>query len=228
MVLCADTSLSNEQMQRRLFSAFFKHVHYRYIDAASDNLPDSNPCRWHGIVCSSGTVSKIRIRKWDLGPLQISYLPNSAQYVGIESCSQEHPLDTRLLPLELRALYLQDNLIYGTLDFPSLPSRLVVLNMSRNSLSGKLLLTKLPESIECIILWGNPCCEGAVLYKHLPDSIFSINLWNNAQRGGRHRVRPTKKKYAVDAKIFAGTRTYYDPYYHRDKSYWLKVYKQKR
>ena len=57
----------------------------------------------------------------EIGNLALEYAPNTVQVLRCYGAKQSYHVDTRLLPLDLRKLEIQRNMIHGALELRKLP-----------------------------------------------------------------------------------------------------------
>ena len=181
-------------------------------------------CRWGGVECSNGIISKIAYRAFSFGPMDIQFLPSSIQFLFINSCGQRGLLETRTLPAQVRILYLQNNSYEGSVELRTLPDHMLALDLSNNNLYGRIALTHLPQGIAFISLADNLFGGVRAYYGDVPVSVKRISL-NSKKTEGQPQPKATHARSGVDEDAVFSTNEWRLPAEMTRVAYWKNVYK---
>mmetsp|Transcript_26742 Transcript_26742/g.41692 ORF Transcript_26742/g.41692 Transcript_26742/m.41692 type:complete len:279 (-) Transcript_26742:23-859(-) len=141
------------------------------------------------------------------GDLAFEWLPDTIEEVQIA----DHPnisgtLNLDCLPTELHTCRIHSNGFCGEISLVNLPKKLVVLNVSINSLKGALNLERLTESLEELSLHMNKF-QGTVNLTLLPKKMNRLRLHENLLSGAPDvtKLPPHMEELLLGANKFQGS-----------------------
>ena len=145
-------------------------------------------CTWDyspliGARCEKGVVTRILVNSPRYPNLDPSYVPHSVTSLSIKFAGLRKQIQTRMLPISLIHLDIQQNKIFGTFDMTSLPRTLESIMGCMNRISGLVHLCSLPPAIKKIDFSDNRLAGDYVYVANIPPSIFWIILRRNPHRG---------------------------------------------
>ena len=176
--------------QNLLFKKFCSRIDRAYMEERMEHHTIREVCDWEvqpnfDIGCTDGLINHILFRALQHGNFLIEYLPSTIERVSIRRCKQNYQLQTRRLPKQMRWLNLNNNLLFGTIDFQHLPPRMVTFDVSRNKISGPIILRNLPETMQNICIFKNSIQQDVLYYDALPETLTVVSLGENAIRSIR-------------------------------------------
>ena len=172
--LCAESTIDVQSMQKQMLDQMLcmsQLSNGNYIERLQKNNLIQNedlhrpklacePCRWRGVVCEGGHVTKIKWnRNFDfIGEMNIEWLPRHVRAAIIKD-QRVQPLDTRRLPRGLQILHIVDCGLPSKFAFNTLPEKLEDLNLNRNRIEGTMHIFDLPKGMRRIdIRWSKIDC----------------------------------------------------------------------
>ena len=178
--------------QNILLEQFFGAIDSAYMEKRMGNRSIREVCDWEElpnciISCWNGLIHGMHLDGVQHGNFLIEYLPSTVAEIFIHSCKQKYQLQTRMLPRHIRWFSMYKNKLFGTIDLQGLPPRTLLLDVSRNNISGPIILRDLPQAMYNIFLDNNKIQQDVLFYSNLPVSLKLVSL-----RGNRIRaIQPT-------------------------------------
>ena len=184
LFLFADLSEESIERERQdiLMKRFFSAAKVQFVETISHGNINTEVCGeapWERIVCVGWAVDGVWISDIDPGKLLLPFVPSLVKTLGISNCNQKYPVDTRLLPREVRYVEMRNNKIYGSLNLATLPQNLEWFSAPHNRISGMIALTMLPPKFERLDLSYNQITQDTVYYGSLPETVSYITLVKN-------------------------------------------------
>ncbi|KNH06218.1 leucine-rich repeat protein [Perkinsela sp. CCAP 1560/4] len=119
-----------------LMDRFFADFTAEGKEDLSQNGASPDYCEWQVVTCVDGNVTEMVSDGPGYGAFDIPLLPPTVQNIDIAFCEQSYELSTRALPRELERCSFYANCLFGTVDFGTLPEKLIQLWLSENMLSA--------------------------------------------------------------------------------------------
>ena len=116
------------------------------------------------------------------GTIDTETLPDSLGHAFLDSNNFYGNFDFSRLPLSLKALSINGNVLSGTIDLENLPDGLKQLWATDNKFTGEINLTALPLTLEHITLGGN-ALTGDIDMTKLPAQLKNVDLSRNQLSG---------------------------------------------
>ena len=144
-----------------------------------------SPCKWKGVLCSSGTIRTIRIHKANLGIalacIDMDWLPPTAMFVGLSALQTPYGWLTERLPRELVHLSLKNVRAFSAnitreIDLRRLPPKMEELQLLSGWWAGALFIDMLPPSMRYIEIMNVAIRKVHVLFETLPEKFQKISV----------------------------------------------------
>ena len=125
--------------QSKLLSLLFDELSSGFITTASNGTcREKSSCAfdvcgypshrsWNGILCEKGKVTQIHYYNTIEGEFHLKFIPPTVELLSIMFCAQMNPIETQLLPRELRDFNMGINHISGTIALQYLQQKLRLL-----------------------------------------------------------------------------------------------------
>ncbi|CAO2210693.1 unnamed protein product [Urochloa humidicola] len=171
------------------------------------NTSGSSPCAWDGVSCANGRVRALNLSSMSLAgrlTLDVLQLPQikslDLSNNGFYGNLSDHAFSRPILPCMLEDMDLSSNALNGTLPgaFLAACSKLKVLNISRNSLTG--VGFPFPPSLRTLDISNNQLSEASLLNYTLTGChrVECLNLSGNRFDGRIARIAPCSKLAVLD------------------------------
>ena len=116
------------------------------------------------------------------GAVDSHYLPSSVQHIYLDCNVLAGSLPVAQLPENLREPSISHNKLSGSLDLTKLPPLMVFFNGSRNRFSGEVDISHLPSGMLMLFIYDNQL-TGGLCFDALPESIQQIDVHRNRFSG---------------------------------------------
>ena len=141
--------------------------------------PDA--CSWRGVSCEKKKVTKIEWLERIFPVIQtLSWFPASLRVLIMLDKSIRTSLPTQDLPKDLQALTLENCGLIGSLVLHRLPQKIEEMILPSNKFTGNLRVTDLPLSMKRLNLRYSPICVVFVENGNLPRGIEEILVGDGA------------------------------------------------
>ena len=194
LLICIDSD-DDRRMQQQLMQLFFQKIHQQRLDQITYGDTNGAICSgessslWEGIQCKKGTVVGIRYMRDFFGNVQLSYAPQTVQWLSITSCRQHFPINTRRLPRDAIEVNLHSNNIFGVVNFNTLPDKLEWFSMMDNNIQGKVTLLRLPKNMRSLNFSQNQV-DQKIYYAKLPMDLTTIVVGKNPHSEDPFQIVP--------------------------------------
>ena len=139
-----------------------------------------DPCLWTGVQCSENGVSQLnwedpgdKIVFQNLERFDPAWLPSALERAQLSGQYSTKVFEVRFLPPIIEHIEMDRCGLKGTVDTKALPRRLISFILSRNELHGKILLMKLPTSLQRVELHQNSFSSLTVDNDSIPENIVA-------------------------------------------------------
>ena len=140
-------------------------------------------CTWCGVSCLLGTITAIH---WQAHPRDFVFhpmwFPSAVVEIVLRGLNAIAPLETRMLPKNLKIFVAPSCSLYGQLDLTALPLHLILFSAIENRFGGTVTVLRLPQNIEKIDLRLNAIDAVASTNNEFPDSLKTAVF----SRKGKH------------------------------------------
>ena len=192
LAICADTDATlgrfnqdtlTDQMRMELLidgltdeaKRIFKYYNGDYMDIA----------RWAGVEvdADTNTVHFIFFGVFASGSLALEFMPPTTRKFDLSEGKVSGTIDTAALPDSLTTFTFRTAYTAGgTINFCTLPPRLIDLDLSANKFEGNADLTALPETLESLDIRFNNF-TGSVALDKLPQKLIKLRMGENDFEG---------------------------------------------
>ena len=163
--------------------------HLSMADQFCDEDGEFRPvAEWpHTKLDEHGNVKEVRwyigALPWRGGMIALEYLPDSVEFVQLNSLQIDGKFPNNALPASLKTLNLNRNGVRGSVELETLPLQLELLSVKQNCLYGRIHLGHLPPRLYFLNLSSNTF-TGEVNLSNLPVVLQTLYLNQNKLTGG--------------------------------------------